>query len=191
MPFEKEWRQPASSIPTNWFLHRLQLLGFAVKSSVSWCSLVSSGLLVSWLRMWILLSSDPVVWILSSCWLLVLRLLSCCLFAWSKGVRSPSILFQLPYQATWIIRLTQSYKARITFALSSNSCSILPPWSYPMLHHSGITDLLPGCLGSLMVCTLLGDTVLCTSKKCINHLFILYNRPHTVQQASLTCYLPV
>ena len=137
MPFEKEWRQPASSIPTNWFLHRLQLLGFAVKSSVSWCSLVSSGLLVShsWLLVWILLSSDPVVWILSSCWLLVLRLLSCWLFAWSKGVRSPSILFQLPYQATWIIRLTQSYKARITFALSLNCWWILPPCSYPMLQH--------------------------------------------------------
>jgi len=107
MPFEKEWRQPASSIPTNWFLHRLQSLGFAVKSSVSWSSLGSSGELVwilfcSWLLVWILLSSDPIVWILFSCWLLVLRLLSCCLFAWSKGVRSPSILFQLPYQATEI-----------------------------------------------------------------------------------------
>ena len=133
MPFEKEWRQPASSIPTNWSFHRLQSLGFAVESSVSWGSLVSNGVLVwilscSWLLVWILLSSDPIVWILFSCWLLVLRLLSCCLFAWSKGVRSPSILFQLPYQATWIIRLTQSYKARITFALSW----ILPPCSYPM-----------------------------------------------------------
>ena len=34
-----------------------------------------------------------------------------------------------------IICLTQSYKARITFALSSNCCSILPPCSYPMLQH--------------------------------------------------------
>ena len=152
MPFEKEWRQPASSIPTNWSFHRLQSLEFAVKSTVSWCSLVSSGLLVwilfcSWLLVWILLSSDPIVWMLSSCWLLVSRLLSCCLFAWSKGVRSPSILFQLPYQATWIIRLTEFYKARITFfkllldsssLQLSNAATLKPHWLAAYL--SGLSD---------------------------------------------------
>ena len=149
MPFEKEWRQPASSIPTNWFLHRLQLLGFAVKSSVSWGSLVSNGVLVlilscSWLLVWILLSSDPIVWILFSCWLLVSRLLSCCLFAWSKGVRSPSILFQLPYTSHNVLQGKDHFCTFFKFLLDSsslqlsNAATLRPHWLATWL--SGLSD---------------------------------------------------
>ena len=152
MPFEKEWRQPASSIPTNWSFHRLQSLGFAVESFVSWGSLGSSGELVwilscSWLLVWILLSSNPIVWILFSCWLLVSRLLSCCLFAWSKGVRSPSILFQLPYQATEIY--VSHSRARqgslwhflgffLLAVIQCNAATLRPHWLATWL--SGLSD---------------------------------------------------